>query len=119
VVVEGPSGRVVFLQLLVGELWTPKLVQIFACGKLLYPCRMLLHGVSDQNQRCLKTRNSEDGCTFPPNMFAPTPKITPKPHFGGTFRKLHVNGATKLKLYMYGQVLGGMGCVCISEADYG
>jgi len=80
---------------------------------------MLLHGVSDQNQRCLKTRNSEDGCTFPPNMFAPTPKITPKPHFGGTFRKLHVNGATKLKLYMYGQVLGGMGCVCISEADYG
>jgi len=38
-----------------------------------------------------------------------TPKITPKPHFGGLFRpitervlcKSHVNGATKLKLYIY------------------
>jgi len=42
---------------------------------------MLLHGASDLDKRCLKTRNSEDGCTFPPNIFAPTPKITPKPHF--------------------------------------
>jgi len=50
-------------------------------------------------------------CTFSPNIFDPTPKITPKPHFGGPFnaksliqralRKLHVNGATKLKLYSY------------------
>jgi len=25
------------------------------------------------------------GCTFPPNIFAPTPKIKPKPHFVGPF----------------------------------
>jgi len=30
------------------------------------------------DQICLKTRNSEDECTFPLNIFAPTPKITPK-----------------------------------------
>ena len=54
--------------------------QIFAYDKLLYPCRMLLHGTSD-----LKTRNSEDGCTFPPNVFTPTPKITKAP-FWGTFQ---------------------------------
>ena len=74
---------------------------------------MQLHGVSDLDQRCLKTRNSKDGCTFPPNIFAPTPQITAKPHFGGPFnakpiieralRKSDVIGATKLK-----QVLGGV-----------
>jgi len=73
---------------------------------------MLLHGLSDLDQRCLKTFNSEeDRCTFPPTIFTPTPKITPKPHFGrpfnakpiihGALRKLHLNGATKLKLYSY------------------
>ena len=46
---------------------------------------MLLHGASDLDQRCLKTHNSEDECAFPPNIFAPTPKITSKPHFGGPF----------------------------------
>jgi len=53
---------------------------------------------------------------------APTPKIIPKPHFWGPFnakpiihralRKLHVNGATKLKLYSYigiGKYLGEWG----------
>jgi len=119
-----PSGRDVFLRLLVGELGTPKLVQIFAYGKWLYPCKMLLHGASDLDQRCLKTRNSEDGCTFPPDIFAPTPKITPKFHFGGPFnakpiihgalRKSHVNGATYLKLYSHigisiGKYLGKWG----------
>ena len=116
---EVPSGRDVFLRLLIGEVGTPKLAQIFAYGKWLYPFRMLLHGASDLDQRSPKTRNSEDGCTFPPNIFAPTPKITPKPHFGGRFnakpiihaalRKSHVNGATKLKLYSYtgiGKYLG-------------
>jgi len=72
---------------------------------------MLLHCASDLDQRWLKTRNYEDGCTFPSNIFAPTPKITTKSHFGGPFnathiiqralRKSHVNGATKLKLYSY------------------
>jgi len=123
-----PSGTEDFLRLLVRELGTPqlpyqksqeifgavgtlKLAQMFAYGKWLYPCRMLLHGVSDLDHRCLKTRNSEDKCTFPPNIFDPTPKITPKPHFQGLFnakpiihgalRKSHVNGATQLELYSY------------------
>jgi len=70
---------------------------------------MQLHGASDHDQRYLKTCNSEDGCTFPPNIFAPTPKIAPKLHFWGNYnakliiqivlRKSHVNGATKVKLY--------------------
>jgi len=70
---------------------------------------MLLYVASDLDQRCLKTRNSEDECTFPPNIFAPAPKITPNPHFGVHFnakpilqralRQLHVNRATTLKLY--------------------
>jgi len=74
-----PSGSGGFLRFLVGELWTPKLAQIFAYGKWLYPYRMLLHGASDLDQRCLKTRSSKDGCTFPPNIFAPTPKVPPNP----------------------------------------
>jgi len=81
-----PSGPGVFLRLLLGELGTPKLVQIFAYGKWLYPCRMLLHGASDLDQRCLKTRNSEDGCTFPPSIFVPTPQNHSKTPFWGTFQ---------------------------------
>jgi len=63
-------------------------------------------GDSDLDQRYLRTRNSNDGCTVPPNIFASTPKIIPKPHFGGPFnakpiiqiavRKSHVNGATHI-----------------------
>ena len=104
-----PFGTGDFVRFLVGELGTPKLAEIFAYGKWLYPYIMLLHGASDLDQRCLKTRNSEDECTFPPNIFAPTPKITAKPHLGGPFnakpiiqralRQSHVNGATTLKLY--------------------
>jgi len=52
------SGSGVFLRLLVGELWTPKLAQIFLYGKWLYPYRMLLHGASGLDQRCLKPRRS-------------------------------------------------------------
>ena len=37
-----PSGSRVFLRLLVGELGTPKVAQIFTYGKWLYPYRMLL-----------------------------------------------------------------------------
>jgi len=67
-------------------------------------------------QMAIPTQNSTtqrvgSGCTFPPNIFAPTPKIAPKPHFGGPFganpiieralHESHVNGATKLKRYSY------------------
>jgi len=106
-----PSGSGVFLRLLVWQLGTQKFAQIFAYGKWLYPCRMQLHGqhgASDLDQRCLKTGNSKDGCTFSPNSFAHTPEITSKPHFRGPFnakpviqinlRKSH-DGATKMKLY--------------------
>jgi len=79
------SGSGVFLRLLVGELGTPKLAQIFTYGKWLYSYRMLVHGASELDQSCLKTRNSEDGCTFPPNIFAPAPKITPNLILGGPF----------------------------------
>jgi len=44
------------------ELGNPKLAQIFAYGKWLYPYKMLLHGASDLDQRCLKTHNSKYGC---------------------------------------------------------
>jgi len=59
-----PSGGGVFLRLMIGWLGTPKLAQIFAYGKWLYPYRMLIHGASDLDQRCLKTCNSKDGCTL-------------------------------------------------------
>ena len=78
------TGIGVFLRLLLGELGTPKPAQIFAHGKWLYPYRMILHGASDLDQRCLKTRNSKNGCTFPPNIFTPTPNI-PKTPFWGPF----------------------------------
>jgi len=61
---------------------TPKLAQIFAYGKRLYPYRMQLHGASDLDQKCLKTRDSKDGCTFPPNVFAPTLKSPQNPILG-------------------------------------
>ena len=111
-VVECPKECLPAMAILVGELGNPKLTQIFAYGKWLYPYIILLHGVSDLDQRCLKTRKSEDECTFPPNVFAPTPNITPKPHFGDLLmqnRLSYVNGATMLKLYGYigiGKYLG-------------
>ena len=68
----------------------------------------------------LKTRNSKDGYTMPPNIFAPAPKSL---HFGGPFnakpviqialRKSHVNGATKVKLYSYVGIGKYLGCVKI------
>ena len=76
---------------------------------------MLLDAASNLDQRCLKMLNSKDGCTFPPNIFTPTPK-TPfwgpynaKPIIERALRKSHVNGVTKLKLYSYiciGKYLG-------------
>ena len=74
-------------------------------------------------KRCLKTHNSEDECTFLSNIFIPTPKITPKPHFRGPFdaklimqralRQSNVNGATTLKLYGYRGIGKYLGCVRI------
>jgi len=109
-----PSGSGVFLRTLVRELWTPKLAQIFAYGKWLYPHRMLLHGASDLDRRCLKTCRSAViaflGGSHLISLPLP-PKLPPKPHFGGPFnakpitdralRKWHDNRATKLKLYSY------------------
>jgi len=112
VIAEGPKGC-----LPAAEFWydfwygagDPKLAQIFANGKWLYPYIMLLQGASDLDQRCLKTRSSKDGCTFPQNIFAPA-QNHPKPPFWGPFNakpiterglcKSHVNGATKLKFYI-------------------
>jgi len=51
-----------------------------------YTYKMQLHGASDLDQICLRTRNSKDGCNFPPNIFAPTSKITTKTPFWGTFQ---------------------------------
>ena len=81
-----PSGSEVFLWLLVGELVTPKLAQIFAYGKWLYLYNMLLHGVSDLDQRCLKTCNFKDTRTDVPShqILRPYPQNQPKTPFWGT-----------------------------------
>ena len=73
---------------------------------------------SQSYQRCLKTCNSKDGCTFQPNIFAHIPQ---KPHFGGPFNakpiiqidlcKSHVNEATKVKLYSCIGIGKYLGCV--------
>ena len=54
-----PSGTGDFLRLLVGQVRTTKLAHIFAYSKWLYSYRMQLHGASDLDQRCLKTRDSK------------------------------------------------------------
>ena len=104
------SGTRDFLRLLVGELGTLKSCPKFRLWQMtIYPYRMLLHGASDLDQRCLKMCSSENECTFPPNIFAPAPKITRKPHFWGTFNakpiiqttESHPSVATTLKLYGY------------------
>jgi len=69
VVVEGPQGSfcpfasAVFLRRLMGELGTPKVAQIFACGNAPI-CTTLLHGASDLDRRRLNTQHSEQGCAF-------------------------------------------------------
>jgi len=76
------SGTGDFLRLLVRELGTPKLAQIFAYGKWLYPYIMLLHGASDLDQRCLKTHNSEDECSFLQISSHLPPKLSQSPILG-------------------------------------
>ena len=105
-----PSGSGLSLRLLVGKLETPKVAQIFTDGKWLYPYKMQLHGASDLDQRCLKTRRSAVVAFLGVATKYPCP-YPQKPHFGGLFNanpiieralhKLHVNGSTKLKLYSY------------------
>ena len=98
--------------------------KIFAYGKRLYPHRMLLHGTSDLDQRCLKTHYSENECTFPRSIFAPSPKITQNPILGNlsmqnlaiiqtALCKSDVNRATKPKLYSYIGIGKYLGCVKI------
>jgi len=89
VVVEDPQGCLlaagVFLRLLVGELGTPKLAQIFAYDKWLYPynaSRRRIRSGPKMSEMC----NSEDGCTFPPKYLRPYPENYPKtPVFEGPF----------------------------------
>jgi len=80
---------------------------------------MLLHGASDLDQRCLKTRAILRTDLLLNQKFGHYPQNPPKTPFWGPFnakpiieralRKLHVNGATQLKLYSYisiGKYLG-------------
>jgi len=92
----------------------PKLSQIFAYGKWLYPYKMLLHGASDLDQRYQKTHSFKDGCTVSPNIFAPTPK-SPQTPFWEPFnakpelsvsRTLMELRSWNFKVW-YKQVLGG------------
>jgi len=93
------------------EAWEPQTPQIFPYGKSwLYPYRIQLHGASDLDQRCLKTRRSAVVAFIGASHQISLP-LSPKPHLGGPFNakpiiervlhKSHVNGATKLKLYIY------------------
>jgi len=94
-----PSGSGVFIRHLVGELGTPNFPKF---SPMANGYTHTEYGASDLDQRCLKTRNSKDGRTFPPNIFVPTPKISPKTPFWRHFnakpiieralRKSHVNG---------------------------
>jgi len=49
---------------------------------------MLVHGASDMDQRCMKNAQFWGQMYFPPNIFTPTAKITPKPNFGEPFKFL-------------------------------
>jgi len=117
-----PAGRGVFLRLLVLELGTPKLAQIFAYGKWLYPCRMLLRSASCLDQRCLKRAilridvlSRQISSPLPPKLpqnFIFGGPSNVKPIIHGALRKSHVNGATNVKFYSYigiGKYLGEWG----------
>jgi len=78
----------VFLRLLVGELGTPKLAEIFAYDKwAISHTECYYTGRQIWTKYVLKRAILRtDVYTFPPNIVAPTPKITPKPYFGGPFK---------------------------------
>jgi len=85
VIVEGPVGCLPTVEFSCdfwqGSWGSPNLAQIFAYGKWLYPYRMLLHGASEQI--CTKyVWNVQFWGRIYFNVFALTPKIKLKPHFG-------------------------------------
>ena len=112
------SGTGDFLRLLVGELGTPKLAQIFAYGKWLYPYIMLLlHGASDLDKRYLKNASTilrtnvlshQISSHLPPKSL-----FNAKPIIQRALRQSHVNGATTLKLYGYIGIGNYLGCIKI------
>ena len=107
-----PSDSGVFIRLLHGRgAWDSQTCPNFRLWQMAVPIQNdTTAGASDLNQICLKTRNSKDGCTFPTNIFIPTSKSFKTSFWGPfnaksiietAFRKSHVNGAPKLKLYSY------------------
>ena len=117
-----PSGTGYFPRLLVWELGPPNLQKFSPIAN------GYIHTENNCTARQIWTKLPENAqvggrCIlrgFPPNIFAPTPKIPPNPHFGGPFnekpiiekvlRKSYVNGATKLILCFYigrGKYLSG------------
>jgi len=113
-----PFGRGVFLRLLVGELGTPKLAQIFCLWQMAIPMQ------NATTRRIRSGPKMSENAQFWWRMYCPTKYLHsyPKTPFGGPFdakliihralRKSHVNGATKLKLYSYigiGKYLGEWG----------
>jgi len=83
-----PSGSEVFIRLLVGELGTPKLSQIFAYGKWLYPYTVWYTARQIWTKDVWKRvdRRTLHFRGFPPNIFASTPNIAQKYPFWGTFQ---------------------------------
>ena len=93
----------------------PQTRPIVAYGKWLYRYTGRQIWIKDVWKRAILRTN----VLCPPNIFAPTPKITPKTPFWGplnakriiqrAIRQSHVNGATTLKLYGFigiGKYLG-------------
>jgi len=110
VVVKGPKGAFRaedFLRLLVGELGTHKLAQIFA---YISKHNATTWGIRS-GPKMSENEQFWGRIYFPTNIFTPTPKNTAKPNFGGPFNakpviqralsQSHVDGATTLKLYGY------------------
>jgi len=107
-----PSGTGDFLRLLIWELGTPKLAQIFAYGKWLYPYIMLLHGhqiwTKDVCKRAILRMN-----VLSHQIFLPLPPKSPQTPILGDlsmrnllYRELSVihtlmeHDAETLRLYM-------------------
>jgi len=105
-----PSGTGDFLRLLLGELGTPKLAQIFTYGKWLYPyiwytgrhiwtkdvwkhAILRMNVLSHQISSHLPPKSPQN-----PIFWGP---FNAKPIIQRALRQSHVNGGTTLKLYGY------------------